>query len=190
MRALLLLAVATLGIFVALHLGLGPVAPTVTARFDGLVDTAGRPFASLEATGRYKLVAYGYTACPDACPATLTKLHAVLESLSADTAPLTPVFITLDPAHDTAAVLAAYVHHFDSRIVGLTGDLQSLQQSAAQLSALPTEPEPAQTPDGGPNHAVRLYLLSPQNALLRTYELEDPTHLIASDVHRRLAPTG
>lgn len=190
MRPVLLIAVATLGVFVALHLGLGPAAPTVTAQFDGLVDTAGRPFAALEANGRFKLVAYGYTACPDACPATLTKVHAVLGTLSADTAPITPVFITLDPAHDTADVLAAYVHHFDPRIVGLTGDLKQLQRSAAQLGALPTEPGSAQTPDGGPNHAVRLYLLSPQNVLLRTYELEDPTHLIASDVHRRLAPTG
>ena len=187
-RAWLLVAVASAGVFVAFYLGLGPKALTVTARFDGLIDTAGRPYSSLETTARYKLVAYGYTACPDACPATLTKLHAVLDTLSADSAPLTPMFITLDPGHDTIKVLAAYVHHFDPRIVGLTGDLGRLQQSAAQLGALPTETAAAHTSDGGPNHAVRLYLLSPQNVLLRTYELADPTRLIASDIHRRLAP--
>jgi len=175
----------------ALRLGYGPtVSAQVTANFSGLMDTQGRSVDATALAGRYKLVAFGYTACPEACPATLTKLHAVLNTLSADKATLTPIFITLDPGHDTAEVLEAYVRHFDPRIVGLTGDLTSLQQSAAQLGALPGEPGAAQTPDGGPNHAVRLYLLSPQNTLLRTYEIADPTGLIASDVQRRLAPTS
>lgn len=190
-RAVLLAVVAAAGVWLALHLGLGPTASPapVVANFDGLVDTGGRPFVTAQYTGRYKLLAYGYTSCPDACPATLTKLHAVLNSVADAAAPLLPLFVTLDPAHDTAEVLGAYVQHFDARIVGLTGDREQLQRSATRLNALPMDPAAAQTPDGGPNHAVRLYLLAPDNTLLRTYELTDPTPLIVSDV-RRYLPTG
>ena len=189
-RFVLFAALAVAGAVVALRLGYAPVAaPTVTADFTALTDTGGAPAAS-RLGGHYTLVAYGYTSCPEACPATLTKLHVVLTALKSDVPDLVPVFVTLDPEHDTPEVLAAYVQHFDPRIVGLTGSRAALEASAARLSALPQDPSNARTPDGGPNHAVRLYLLGPDHALLHTYELGDATSLIANDLRRRVTPTG
>jgi len=190
-RLLLLITVTVAGMAVAIRLGFAPASQLrETADFTGLIDTAGHTLNETEAYRRYKLVAFGYTSCPDACPATLTKMHGVLDALRTSPNSIAPIFITLDPAHDTANILGAYVHHFDSRIIGMTGESHSLEASAAQLKALPTENVATRTPDGGPNHAVRLYLLAPDNTLLRTYELNDAAQLIASDVRRRMQPTG
>jgi protein SCO1/2 len=183
-------ALAIAGTVVALRLGYAPAnPPAVTADFTALTDTDGKP-AAMRLAGHYKLVAYGYTSCPEACPATLTKMHVVLTALRSDMPTLVPVFVTLDPEHDTPDVLASYVQHFDPRVVGITGARAALEASAARLSVLPRDAASARTPDGGPNHAVRLYLLGPDNAVLQSYELADATSLIANDLRRRVAPTG
>lgn len=185
---------AGMGIAFAVGLGVGalkrPVAPVTVADFTGLVDGLGRTTDSLGLGDHYKLVAYGYTACPEACPATLTKMHLVVAALGDDLHGLVPLFVTLDPEHDTPDVLTAYVQHFDPRIIGLTGASARLQHSAALLGVLPTAGIAARTPDGGPNHAIRLYLLAPDNTLVRTYELDDPTSLVVADVGRRITPHG
>ena len=116
---------AGMGIAFAVGLGVGalkrPVAPVTVADFTGLVDGLGRTTDALGLGDHYKLVAYGYTACPEACPATLTKMHLVVAALGDDLHGLVPLFVTLDPEHDTPDVLTAYVQHFDPRIIGLTG---------------------------------------------------------------------
>src|SRR3546814_15349827 len=71
--------------------------------------------------GRFLLVYFGYTSCPDVCPTELAKLAAALDSLGTAAAEAQPLFITVDPARDTAALLAGYVAHFHPRLVGLTG---------------------------------------------------------------------
>jgi len=187
--ALVIALAAGIGIALATALGLGsPHAARVTGDFTDLVYTSGETLTRSNSASTIKLVAYGYTSCADACPATLTKMHGVLEALGVEGERISPLFVTLNPDHDTNAILEAYVHHFDPRIQGLTGERSKLQHSAEQLNALPVDPVAKATPDGGPNHAVRLYLLSAHNELLRAYELEDSTRLIAADIHRRLAP--
>jgi protein SCO1/2 len=64
---------------------------------------------------------FGYTFCPDACPTALNNISAALEGLGPDADKLQPLFITVDPHRDTRDVMADYLKSFDSRIVGLTG---------------------------------------------------------------------
>src|SRR3546814_8213853 len=81
--------------------------------------------------GRFLLVYFGYTSCPDVCPTELAKLAAALDSLGTAAAEVQPLFITVDPARDTAALLAGYVAHFHPRLVGLTGTAEQI--AAAQV---------------------------------------------------------
>ena len=183
--------VAGLGMLCAIGLGLGALhQPPIVGDWTGLVDVEGRPTQTLGLATQHKLVAYGYTACPAACPATLTKMHLVLDALGVHAPRVTPIFITLDPAHDTPVVLGAYVQRFDRRILALTGERLQLQRSADRLGVLPPADASPTTPDGGPNHAIRLYLLAPNDALLQSYTLEDATALISADLMRRLPPRG
>lgn len=71
--------------------------------------------------GRPYLVHFGYTQCPDVCPTVMAELSAVLHGMGADADKLSVFFVTVDPERDRPADLAAYISHFDPRIVGLWG---------------------------------------------------------------------
>ncbi len=64
---------------------------------------------------------FGFTYCPDVCPTELQVISAALERLGQLGKDVQPLFVTVDPERDTTAVLAAYLKHFDPRILGLTG---------------------------------------------------------------------
>ena len=68
--------------------------------------------------GKWLLVYFGYTFCPNTCPMTLNEIATALEKLGADAAKLKPLFITVDPQRDTREVLEQYTQSFDPRIVG------------------------------------------------------------------------
>jgi protein SCO1/2 len=86
-----------------------------------LVDHDGRRVTESDFFGKPMLVFFGFTYCPDVCPAGLQTLSAVLQALGPKADRLTVLFITVDPARDTAPVLKDYLANFDARIRGLTG---------------------------------------------------------------------
>jgi protein SCO1/2 len=80
--------------------------------------------------GEIVLVYFGYTHCPDVCPATLNLLDAVSEHLGADRRRVEQVFVTLDPRRDTPELLRAYLSNFDPAPVGLTGSPEAVAAAA------------------------------------------------------------
>jgi protein SCO1/2 len=102
------------------------VAPAVGGDFI-LTDQDGKAFDSKALRGKYALVFFGFTNCPDICPITLQKLDEAYKTLD-DTkkAAITPVFITVDAARDTPAVLKEYAKAFDMPLISLTGEKQAL----------------------------------------------------------------
>jgi protein SCO1/2 len=96
-----------------------------------LVDQNGQPFASSRLAGRYAIFYFGYTFCPDACPTDMQVLGKAVRQLDAQdpalAAKLQPVFVTVDPARDTPAIVKQFVAAFHPRFIGLTG-------SAAQIA--------------------------------------------------------
>ncbi|HTW37370.1 MAG TPA: SCO family protein [Steroidobacteraceae bacterium] len=96
-----------------------------------LVDQSGAPFTEARLRGAPSLLYFGFTNCPDVCPTTLAQLAQV--ERSAVVAHLRVIFVTVDPARDRPAVLAPYVHAFDSRFIGLTGSPRAIAALAARL---------------------------------------------------------
>lgn len=94
--------------------------PAIGGPFN-LVDHTGKHVSDKDFRGRYLLVFFGYTNCPDICPAGLQVMSAALDRLGHRADDIVPLFITLDPSRDTPEKLAAYVSSFTPRIVGLTG---------------------------------------------------------------------
>ncbi|MEZ5923020.1 MAG: SCO family protein [Hyphomicrobiaceae bacterium] len=86
-----------------------------------LIDQDGRRVSDKTYAGRYLLVFFGFTHCPDICPAGLQVMGAALDQLGAKADGLVPLFVTVDPARDTPEVMKAYVSAFHPRLVGLTG---------------------------------------------------------------------
>ena len=107
----------------ALELAAQPMSAPLPRPDFTLTDTAGRPFAFSKATsGRLTLLFFGYTSCPDVCPAHLARLAAGLKALPPEQRDAVDVvFVGVDAERDTRERVRAWLDHFDPRFVGLTG---------------------------------------------------------------------
>ena len=126
-----------------------------------LTDDKGHTVTQADYRGRWMLVFFGYTNCPDECPLTLQKMAAALNKLGPLADRIAPLFITVDPARDTSARLASYLANFDPRIVGLTG---SDAQIAEAAKAYRVYYAPARHEESGADlvsHSIFLYLMDP-----------------------------
>ncbi len=123
-----------------------------------LVNGAGHSVTEADFRGRYLLVTFGYTSCPDTCPATLYKLAAVLRRLGLRSASLRVVFISVDPVRDSPALTAHYAALFSPDIIGLSGSATQLQRVAADFHVY-VGPENPDT--GAIAHGSLLYLMDP-----------------------------
>lgn len=94
-----------------------------------LVDQSGRTVTDADYRGRYMLVYFGFTHCPDVCPAALQVMSAALDKLGARATSFAPVFITVDPERDTPEVLNEYLASFPGT-TGLTGSVDAVRAAA------------------------------------------------------------
>jgi protein SCO1 len=132
-------------------------APLANAKMGGaftLVDQNGRPTTQAALKGRYALVYFGYTFCPDVCPvdaSTMGQAVSAFEKAFPDRgARLLPVFITADPARDTPAALKQFLGNFHLRFLGLTGTEAQID-ATAKLYGVPILRE---KPDKNGNYLV------------------------------------
>ena len=93
-----------------------------------LVDHRGRPFSDKDLLGRWTLLYFGFTQCPDICPEELEKIVEAKQLAEKETGTkLTTVFVSVDPERDTVAQVAEYVKEFDPEMIGLTGTLEQVR---------------------------------------------------------------
>lgn len=119
-----LLAIA-FGVYRLTFVPRGPLAPDFS-----LTDSSGKLFRLDAQRGRTVALFFGYTHCPDVCPTTLAALARAKRRLPAAAGRnVDVVFVTIDPARDTPALIGSYVHQFDPAFIGLTG-------TPAQLDAV------------------------------------------------------
>jgi cytochrome oxidase Cu insertion factor (SCO1/SenC/PrrC family) len=95
-----------------------------------LTDQNGKPRKSTEFQGRFMLIYFGYTYCPDVCPTALQIMSNALQSLGSRAKAVQPIFITVDPSRDTPAHLKEYVKNFYPGMIGLTGDEKLIKAAA------------------------------------------------------------
>lgn len=132
-----------------------------------LVDQDGKARKWADFAGQYRLVYFGYTFCPDVCPLDLQNIMAgyrLFEKAAPDKAgKLTPIFITVDPARDTPAVLKTYVGAFHPRLVGLTGtagEIEAVKRSFAVVAGKEGDEKAAK--DYLVSHSRTPYLFGPE----------------------------
>ena len=125
-----------------------------------LTASDGRTVTDQTYRGKWLLIYFGYTSCPDDCPTALNNMGVALDRLGAEAASLQPVFITIDPKRDTQEALAEYLKSFDPHIVALTG---AEEQIAAILKEyhIYVEAQPGGDKDYLVNHSSFFYLVNP-----------------------------
>jgi cytochrome oxidase Cu insertion factor (SCO1/SenC/PrrC family) len=95
-----------------------------------LLDARGRTISNDDFAGRYQLITFGYTMCPDVCPTTLVSMTRALRLLGREAQRLQLIFITVDPERDSAEVVGRYTAYFDPSIIGLTGTTELVRAAA------------------------------------------------------------
>lgn len=134
-----------------------------------LTDTSGHPFDLRARTqGRFTVLMFGYTSCPDVCPINLGTLDAAMQTLGPqDGDRIDVVFVTVDPKTDTPPVMRRYLDRFDTRFVGLTGTPEQLRaaQAAAKVPiATEAKSEAAATGSSGSiGHATQMIVYAPDD---------------------------
>jgi protein SCO1/2 len=127
-----------------------------------LTDHTGKRVTDQDFRGKLLLVFFGFTNCPDVCPTALQVMAAALDKLGPNAARITPVLISVDPAHDTPAVLATYVASFHPRLVGLTGSQAEIDAVAkAYRVYVKKVPDPKSTAGYTMDHSSIIYVIGP-----------------------------
>jgi protein SCO1/2 len=146
--------------------GSQPAALTVGGPFS-LIDGDGKQVTDQTWRGKYLLVYFGYTFCPDVCPTTLNSVADAVDKLGTKADRLQPLFITVDPKRDTPAVVKQYAAAFGPRIVGLTGTPEQIAAAAKAYRVYYAEHRTgAGADDYSMDHSSVLYLMGPDGRFI------------------------
>lgn len=156
--------------------------PSVGGPFT-LVDDSGKTVTSRDFRGKYMLVYFGYTYCPDVCPTTLNSIAQAMKRLGEKANQVQPIFITVDPKRDSPTVLKQYVSAFSPSLIGLTG-------TPAQITAVAKEYHvyyAKHVTGPGPNdysmdHSSIIYLIGPDGKFIAPVAAGDSGAQMATDI--------
>ncbi len=159
----------------------GLAAPTFAAeplalpvKFGGpfeLIDHTGAVTGSRDFRGKFMLIQFGYTYCPDICPIGLDTMAAALDRLGDAAGDVQPIFITVDPARDTPEQLASFVVHFHPDLIGLTGSEADIQKvaKAFKVHRRKVVPRNADAADYMVDHGSITYLMGPDGRFVTLF---------------------
>ena len=146
-----------------------------------LTDHNGEPFSQAALNGKVTILFFGYTHCPDICPAVLARVAQVYRQLqeAVEADQVQPVFITFDPERDTAAHLKEYLPWFKANIIGLTGSLEEIRQVAKQYGVVFIKDQQEQ--DYLFTHSDYIYLLDDQGRVRKLYPADFTIDEVVND---------
>jgi protein SCO1/2 len=153
-----------------------------------LVDQTGKTVTDQDFRGKFMLVFFGYTFCPDVCPTELNTIGAAMDKLGPLAEKVTPIFITVDPQRDTADKLKSYVADFHPRLVGLTGTEEQVAAAARAYRVYYKKvgAEKAKE-DYLLDHSSYIYLMGPDGVFATHFQFGIAPDKMADEIRKRLA---
>jgi protein SCO1/2 len=150
-----------------------------------LRDGNGKTVTDKDFRGKYMLVYFGYTFCPDVCPTTLNAVADAMDKLGPAASRVQPLFITVDPKRDTQTVVKQYAAAFGSRIVGLTGTPDEIATVAKEYRVYYAEHRTGPGPnDYSMDHSSVLYLMNPEGGFLAPVRADQTGDEIAANLKK------
>jgi protein SCO1/2 len=163
--------------------------PLIGGRFE-LVDQEGRKFTEENLKGKFSLVYFGYTYCPDVCPTELQTMTEALERLGPLAQRIRPVMISVDPERDTPEVLKDYLSNFYPGFVGLTGTPAQVRQAAEAFRVFYRKVKGVEGGAGDEylmDHSSIVYLMDPEGRYLTHFAYGMPPDRMAEGIRRAIA---
>jgi protein SCO1/2 len=155
-----------------------------------LTDQHGARVTEEDFAGRFMLIYFGYTFCPDICPTSLTVMAAAMDELpDAQADQVVPILITVDPARDTVEQLAAYAPLFHPRLVALTGSEEEVRAAARAYRVYYHVPEE----DGDAylvDHSTFVYLMGPDGSYRSHFGIDASPEAMAEAIGQEIAASG
>jgi protein SCO1/2 len=149
-----------------------------------LTDQNGQPRTLGDFKGKVTVVFFGYTQCPDVCPATMAELAEVKRSLGADGSRVQGVFVTVDPERDTPALLKSYMAGFDPSFVALRGTPEQTQAVAKEFKVFYAKVPGKEPGSYSMDHSAGSYVFD-ANGRIRLFErYNTPPQALADDLKR------
>ena len=143
-----------------------PAGMTVGGAFV-LQNGDGKPVTDTDFRGKYMLVYFGYTFCPDVCPTTLNAVADAMDKLGPKADRIRPLFITVDPKRDTPDVVKQFAAAFGPRVEGLTGSPSQIAVVAKAYRVYYAEHRTGSRPDDYTmDHSSVLYLMGPDGRFI------------------------
>jgi protein SCO1/2 len=152
-----------------------------------LVTTSGEDVSDQTYRGKWLLIFFGYTFCPDACPTALNNISVALEKLGLDAAKLQPLFVTVDPYRDTREFMRNYLQSFDSRIIGLTGIQDQIDHVVKEYRVyVAQQGSEADGNDYLVSHSAYIYLMDPNGKFVNVIQGSEAGDDIAAWLRREM----
>ena len=152
-----------------------------------LTDHNGQRRSLADFHGKVVVLFFGYTHCPDVCPTTLGELGIVLKRLGPEAAKVQVLFVTLDPARDTPAILAQYVPSFNPSFLGLTGSDEEIAQTAKAFKVFFKKQEGTSKAGYMMDHSANTFVIDPQGRLRLLFGFGSGAAPLVHDIQQLLA---
>ena len=168
--------------------GLGRVVTTGQADVGGpfrLTGQDGKSVTDQDFRGRYMLIYFGYSFCPDVCPTTLSVMAQALEKIGGRSRQVAPIFITIDPERDTPKVLDDYMKAFGPSFVGLTGSVDEIKAVEKKYRVYAVK-KPLEGGNYGMDHSSVIYLMGPDGKLVSFYDEAISPDDLAKELKQKL----
>jgi protein SCO1/2 len=168
--------------------GLGRSIVTGQANVGGpfrLTGQNGKAVSDADFRGRYMLIYFGYSFCPDVCPTTLSVMAQALDKLGGESRRVTPIFITIDPERDTPQVLGDYMKAFGPNFVGLTGSAAAIKDVEKKYRVYAVK-KPLEKGAYGMDHSSVLYLMGPDGRMISFYDEAISPDDLAKDLRQKI----
>lgn len=135
-----------------------------------LTDQDGKRVTDQDFRGKYMLIFFGFTFCPDVCPSELQVMSAALDQMGSEADKIQPIFITIDPARDTPEAMKVYVSNFHPRLIGLTGSEADIAAVAKAYRVYYAKAKGMENQsDYLMDHSTILYLMGPDGKFVKHF---------------------
>lgn len=151
-----------------------------------LVNQAGEAVTERDFTGRWMLLYFGFTHCPDVCPTELGSIAAAVDILGPEGEAVVPMLVTIDPQRDTPAQLADYVSRFHPRMQGLTGTPEQVAAAARRYRVYYARVQRPDMTDYVMDHSGFIYLVGPDGRVRSLFRPETTPEALAAAVQAQL----
>ncbi|KAI7850686.1 SCO1/SenC-domain-containing protein [Circinella umbellata] len=160
--------------------------PKIGGPFNLINAENGQRFDSTkELGGKFYMVYFGFTHCPDICPEELDKMAEVVDIAKEKKEPLVPVFITCDPRRDSEEIVKEYVKDFHPDMIGLTGDQDEIRKVAKSFRVYVSSPPSVEEgEDYLVDHSIFFYLMDPDGKFVDCYAKDTTAEEVVSSYEK------